>query len=172
MNKSKLMKFAKRYGTGVALCCLGAALMISPDSASALVGTVLGWVLLLLGAWVISASARERSFTFPRAVTVVACLWGAITLMRNPLEVASAVGRVAGILLLVKGCQDLMSSKLSGGRALSVFTVVLGFVLLALPLTTSRLLFTGVGVLLIVCGVAKIIAARKDSDDDSIIDAL
>lgn len=143
---------------------LGLILLLSPDSAAALVGKVLAWVTILaavaLGAGSIfgSASARSRN-----TVAAVVCGAVGVWMLMNPLLLAGIIGRVLGLYLLLRGLQDgrahfrLSSGKpvFTPGLALAAVTAVIGLVLILVPLATSRVLFSVIGIVMICVGVAE-----------------
>ncbi len=175
MNKSQFLAYLKILAGPVFLCMAGLVLLVSPDTASALVGKVLGWLMVLVGAgFAVSAFSRRGSLVFP-VVAALALLGMGSWLLRNPLALASGVGRLLGLLLLIQGGGDFFSSLTSGGKLLSGVTAVLGLILLLLPMTTSRLLFAVLGAVLIATGVTEALSRlrqrRLDSGDGSVIDA-
>ncbi len=143
---------------------LGLILLLSPDSASALVGQVLAWVTILaavaLGAGSIFGSASQRS---GRTVAAVVCGAVGVWMLINPLFLASIIGRVLGLYLLLRGLQDgrahfrLSDGKpvFSPGLVLAAITTVIGLVLILVPLATSRVLFSVIGIVMICVGVAE-----------------
>lgn len=107
-----------------------------------------------------------------------------IWLLCNPLVLASALGRFAGVLLLYRGGKDgweyyrLYQENAAGKLpVVGIVSAVLGLVLFFLPLSASRLLFSIVGLVLIGIAVAEIYDRIKvrnllDTGDPNIIDAL
>ena len=92
---------------------------------------------------------------------------------------AAALGRLVGILLAVRGIRDLLdASQRHMGLLSAVITLLLGVVLIALPMTTSRVVISLCGVLVIAVGAGilvdrvKIRRRLQEPDDPSIIDAL
>lgn len=175
MNKSKLFAMLQLLAAPVFLCMAGLLLLISPDTASALVGKVLGWLLLLFGlVFAVLAFSRRSQLVFS-VVTALALLGAGSWLLRNPLALASGLGRLLGLLLLIQGVKELLSSLTTGGKVLSGITAVLGLILLLLPMTTSRVLFAVLGIALIVTGVteglSRLRQRRLGSGSGTIIDA-
>lgn len=163
----------------VALILLGLVLVVNPDSASALIASVLGWFLAFLGicfgiAAVVSPAGRPGK-VFAAIVLAVAGGW----LARNPLALAAWIGRFIGILLLVSSISDFGNIRRFGLRpGFSLVTAILGLVLIVLPMTASRLLFSLCGLAVLVVGVVMLTTRLKnrrqleEPDDPNIIDAL
>lgn len=155
------------------LICLGVLLLVNPDSASALLGKVLGWVLFAIGiGMVVSAWKLPGSKVFallPAAAMVLFGMW----MISHPLLLAVNLGRLAGVLLLIRGVQYL-SQYHAAPKATP--TIIIGCVLLLMPLTASRLLVSGCGLVVAAVGVIMLLdrlgKGPKNPDKPDIIDAL
>ena len=102
---------------------------------------------------------------------------GGLYLSRNPLVLAAWVGRLVGILLLLDGIQDILNARALGKRyVLPVLVAAIGVVLIAMPMTTSRLVFALCGLVVAVIGIAMLLdrlrTRRLPGGDSDIIDAL
>ena len=136
---------------------LGLILLLSPDSASALVGKLLGWVAVFI--------ALAEAFGGGKRSAVKAVIFGIIgvLILRDPLYVAKFLGRVLGIVLFMWGFGGIRRSwRIHGGRltmtpgtVFSAVAALIGLVLFFVPMTTSRLVLSGIGILLIGLGVAE-----------------
>lgn len=164
---------------------LGLILLLKPDSASALVGKVLAWVTILaavaLGAGSIFGNTAGRS---NRTVAAVICGAVGLWMLMNPLFLAGIIGRVLGLYLLLRGIQDGRTHfQLTGGKivftpglVLAAVTTVIGLVLILVPLATSRVLFSVIGIVMICVGAAEGIDRLKgpklldEGEDPNIID--
>ena len=98
-------------------------------------------------------------------------------LLTHPVAWAAWGGRIIGLLLLLRGIRDFTQSVLPQGKALSVLTAVLGLVLILMPMTASRMVFSLCGVVVLAVGggmLAERIWEKKtrDPDDPNTIDAL
>lgn len=164
---------------------LGLILLLSPDSAAALVGKVLAWVTILaavaLGAGSVFGSAVNRN-----KHTIAAVICGAVGLwmLMNPLFLTKIIGRVLGLYLLLRGFQDGRTHlQLGGGKiaftpgmVFSGVTAMIGLVLILVPLATSRVLFSVIGIVMICVGLAEGIDRLKgpklldEGQDPNIID--
>jgi uncharacterized membrane protein HdeD (DUF308 family) len=143
MKKEDILAYVRLLAVPVLTVLLGLILLFSPDTASALVGKILGWVFVLTGAGVgAGVFLGEKTRQNNRIVWSVIFLVLGIWILREPLMLAK----------------------------------ILGLVLVMLPLTTSRLVFTVVGVVLIGVGIAEgidRIRGRKllnEGGDPNIID--
>ncbi len=179
MDKRTGMALLRRFMTPVVLIVLGLVLVLSPDSASALIAKVLGWILLAtgigFGVAALTGPSRGLGKLLPALVFLGAGMW----LLQNPLVLAAGIGRLVGILLLLRGLGDLLDArKQHRGVALPVITILLGVVLAALPMTTSRFVLSACGLVVLGVGVAVLIDRLRDQqrldgpEDPNIIDAL
>lgn len=176
--KDTILSVIRLIATPVLLMVLGLILLIHPDSASALVAQILGWVLLIAGV-VFAVSAIAGHFdTVGKVLSAVCCFAVGAWLLRNPLMLAAGLGRLAGILLVVRGVQDILNaSRYHYGILPAVITTVLGAVLIALPMATSRFVMSLCGLLVLIVGVAILVDRLKDRrhkepSESDIIDAL
>lgn len=175
MKKQDILQYISLLAAPTALWIVGIILLVHPDSAAALISRVLGWGLFLVGIGCgLSAIFRPGS-TAIKIIGAIVFLCIGSWLIRNPLALAAMAGVVVGILLVIKGAQELFRGF---GRGWSVVEMVLGVMLALLPLTTSRLVFSLCGLVMTVAGILmtvdRIRRARLDSGDNdpNIIDAL
>lgn len=178
MKKRDILSLVYQLASPVALILLGLVLIIHPDTASALIARLLGWGMLLVGIGTGVAAIVSKRGQVGKGVAAVGCVTIGGFLMRNPLILAAGIGRLLGILLILRGGRDVMLSNRSGhGRILAILTTAVGVVLTVLPLTTSRLVFSLCGVVVLGIGIAMLIDRLKDrryleDGDPNIIDAL
>lgn len=164
---------------------LGLVLLFSPDTASALVGKLLAWCCILAalgfgaGAFFGSAAQRNR-----RILWAVICFAAGLWMLLNPLVIAKVLGRLLGLGLMIRGGQALAEDVQKNGRRfvpspalmLAVVTAAVGLVLVLLPLASSRMLFSILGIILICVGIAQGIDNIRgrnlldEGDDPNIID--
>ena len=182
MKKYTIPQLISLLGMPALTVLLGLVLLFSPDTASALIGKILGWSSVL-GALVFAFGARSGK---DRRAVVGGILLGAVGvwMLMNPLFLASFMGRLLGIFLLLRGLGNLrMNRKTQGGKllltpglVLSGAITLMGLVLILMPLATSRLVFSVVGIVLICVGAAEAIDRLKgrkaldEGDDPNIID--
>lgn len=155
---------------------LGLVLLLSPDSASALVGKILGWVVVAL--------ALAEAFGGGKKSPVKAIVLGIIgvLILRDPLYVAKGLGRVLGLSLFTWSFSSMARARRAGSLSLTSGTVVscalalIGLVLFLVPMTTSRLLMSGLGILIVIIGLKEGFDRLREKkqleapDDPNIID--
>ncbi len=183
MKKFDFGKLLKVFGGPALMAVLGIILLLNPDSASALIAKIAGWVLVIASG-IYALSMLQEGIPGPRLISALVGAAVGIWLLCNPLVLASALGRFAGVLLLYRGGRDIWEYyqlyQENAARKLpivGIVSAVLGLVLFFLPLSASRLLFSLVGLVLIGVAAAEIydrIKVREllDSGDPNIIDAL
>lgn len=162
----------------IAVILLGALLVINPDSASVMISRLLGWGLTAIGIGFGIAAIIDRDHAIRKGITAVlfACTGG--TLSANPLLLAAWIGRLIGLLIAIRGVRDLLLYRSLGySRVLALITAAVGLLLVVLPLTTSRLVFSLCGLVVLFIGVGMLLDRLKqrkylDSGNDNIIDAL
>ncbi|MGN0977901.1 MAG: HdeD family acid-resistance protein [Faecousia sp.] len=178
MKKNKLLSIVYQFASPVALIILGAVLLLFPDSASVLVAQVLGWAMVIAGVVFAVSAVASPGGTAGKVICAVVCLAVGGWLVKNPLVLAKGVGRLVGILLAIRGLQDLFQSVSSQGKLLSLVTAAIGVILILLPMTTSRVVFSLCGLVVLIIGIAMFVdRIRKrrfldPGDDPNIIDAL
>ena len=173
MKKNSISAFVSRFATPAVLILLGLVLIFCPDTASALISKVAGWGLMMAGTIVAVAMLVDRNWSVSRILTILVLAALGRWLMTHPLAWAAWGGRIIGILLLLRGIRDFTQSAFAQGKVLSV----LGLVLILLPMTASRMVFSLCGVVILVVGggmLAERIWEKKnwEDDDPNIIDAL
>ena len=175
MKKKDVQSMVRLMLTPVLMVILGIVLVVRPDSASALVGKVLGWVLLVVGIGLLVESIAVKELTTSRILFVVVAAALGLWLGRNPLRLA-ALGRVAGLLILVRAVQDIINAaRWKCGMKYALLSAIIGGLLILLPMTTSRAVWVIVGLLVIAVGVLMAIDRLKPGkllgDGGNIIDA-
>lgn len=139
--------------TPVLMIVLGIILLVRPDSASALVGTVLGWGLIAMGAVCVVYAAIARDLVVLRALPALACFAVGVWMLRHPLALAVALGRIAGLFIALQGIQDIINAKRwKCGMSWAIAAVAVGVVLVLVPMTASRLVLGACGLALIAAG--------------------
>lgn len=178
MKKNDILSLLYQLLFPVLLIVLGAVLLINPDSASVLVAKILGWVLLLAGIGCGVAALTTHTGTAGKVLSALVCLALGSWLLKNPLNLAAGIGRFIGILLLVRGIRDILNSSRREGKILALVTAVAGVVLILLPMTTSRLVFSLCGLVVLIIGIVMLLDRLRDRkrlnepEDPNIIDAL
>lgn len=178
MKKSNILSLLYQLASPVLLMLLGLALFFNPDSASAMIARFLGWIVTLVGIGVGIFAILNRQGAIGKGMAAVGCVCVGGWLLANPLLLAAGIGRLLGILIALRGIRDVFLSRSRGhGQTLAIITAVVGVVLTVLPLTTSRLVFSLCGAVILVIGIAMLIDRLKDrryldDGDPNIIDAL
>ena len=175
MKKKTLLFWFRQLFVPAVVCLLGLSMLLRPDSASALIGRVLGWGLLLAaGYYALTAIVTHRDWLHNILFGAVALVLGC-RLLRNPLGLASLSGALVGVTLLILGLGELKNDRRS---ALSGWLIAGGVVLILLPLTVSRILIRLLGAAILVLGITTGISHLRHprlpggEDDPNIIDAL
>ena len=148
---------------------------------------VIAWLLMLGGsAGLLIGVLSWPAFGFGTMIGSGAGLVVGIYILRHPLSLASILGVVLGVLLAAQGLGSLGDSlrlRRVGavwipGLVWSAVTILLGLILIFSPLTSSRIVMTVVGLVMILCGGASLYTHYKanacihrESGDDTVIDA-
>lgn len=180
MKKQDIIALLNLLLTPILLILLGLILLFNPDSASAIIAKFLGWIVLAVGIGFAVSALVERTGTAGKVIGAIACIALGGWLLKNPLVLAAGIGRLAGILLIIRGVRDLLDArKYKTGILSSIIVTALGAVLVALPMTTSRLVFSLCGLVVLVIGIVMLLdrvkngkRRLKEPDDPDIIDAL
>ena len=178
MKNNRFLNLLYQLASPIAVTLLGALLLVNPDSASTLIARVLGWGLTVIGIGFGVAALLDREHAVRKGITAVffACLGG--TLTANPLLLAAWIGRLIGVLIAFRGIRDLLLHASFGySRILALITTAVGALLVVLPMTTSRLVFSLCGLVVLLIGIGMLADRLKhrkllDKGNDNIIDAL
>lgn len=178
MKKNDILSLIALLASPVALIVLGLILLFCPDSASVFAAKLLGWGLLIVGIGFAVAAFTSPIGTAGHVLCAIACLAVGSWLLKNPLLLAKGIGRFVGILLAIRGVRDFTQSGYRQGKLLALVTAVLGVVLIVLPMTTSRLVFSACGLVVLLVGIAMLVDRLRrrrlpgGDNDPNIIDAL
>ena len=174
-------EFLRREGGSILTILCGVILVMRPDTASALLSAVAGWVLIAIGvaALIAGFTGSSGGSVVTGAVLLLAGAW----LHRNPLMIASVIGFVAGFWVLrqgLKAMKDAQRSKRNGGlwipgAVLAVLEALIGVRLMLSPLSISRMVLSIGGLALIAIGACTLAAHYKSTryipEPGGIIDA-
>lgn len=153
-----------RWGS-IALIVLGLVLLLFPDFGSSTVAVILAWVLMIGGsAGLLIGVLSWPAFGFGTMIGSGLVLAAGIYILRHPLSLASILGVLLGVLLTAQGLGalgDALRLRRGGGLwvpglVLSILTMVFGLILIFSPLTSSRIVMTVVGLVLIVFGAGNL----------------
>lgn len=178
MKNNRFLDMLYQLASPIAVMLLGALLVINPDSASVLIARIVGWVLTMMGIGCGVSAILDRDHAVRRGITAVllACMGG--TLSARPLLLAAWIGRLIGLLIAARGVRDLLLHGSYGySRILALITTAVGALLVVLPMTTSRLVFSLCGLVVLFIGIGMLLdrlksRKRLSKGDDNIIDAL
>ena len=159
----------------VALMALGLVLFFVPDTGSILLSKILGWGLTLVGILAIFWTVFTREW---RKLVIGIVLVGiGSVLLAKPLALAAFVGRILGVVLAFRGIVEWTQSVNRQGKLLCVAVTLVGVILILMPMSASRLVFSVCGFVLVVCGVMMLVQRLRQQrylpkNRDDIIDAL
>lgn len=165
--------------TPIMLMILGFVLVFHPDFASAMIARVLGWAIILVGVGSVAIALLSHQDAVGKGIVAVICALVGGWLLKNPLKLAAAIGRVVGILLTLRGVQDIRNAiQWRCGMTFALLSAAVGVLLIVLPMTTSRIVMTLLGFVVILLGIAMLLDRLKlrgriknsSGDDDEIID--
>ena len=176
MNINKLNNLCSTFGFPATIILFGLILLISPDSATALVFQLIGWILVIAGAGKAIFMAKKSAISNAGGwIAAAVCVAAGIFLLKKPLVLSNLLGRFLGILLLVEGAQDLRRH--GENRLMAIITAGAGIVLFLLPRTLANVLLTLCGAVLIIVGVLNLLGRLRnyrqlaEPSDPNIIDA-
>lgn len=159
MKNRNWLAFLQPLVMPAVLVVLGIVLIVNPDSAAALIGKIIAWALILAGTGMgIAAFSGNMSRRVGRLIPAVVCLVLGLWLVANPLFIAESLGRILGILLILQGGSDLLEA-LGGKRSFSLIsfiTLASGIILVLVPMTTSRIVITICGIVVLCIGAAEL----------------
>lgn len=172
--KRNLSDLLAAYAAPTATILGGLILLFSPDTATVLIATVLGWAALILGiilAMVSIAGKQGMGAYLRAAVSILIGVW----LTRSPMSLAVAFGKILGIGLLLGAISGFRKSASKAGRTIYLAEGAFGLVLLVAPLTATRTVYTIVGLVLVAAGIVMLVNKVKNQDrlgpgNDNIID--
>ena len=179
VKKQDVLSLIQLLLVPVLLILLGLILVVNPDSASALISRLIGYALTLaaIGTGLAAIFGWTQKMIRGFCAVVLAMVGG--WLMAHPLWLVAWISRFLGILIMVNSGMDLWyaikqkHNVLFYGAATAV-----GAILVLMPMSASRLVFTLCGIAVLVIGgvmFADRIRGRRwlhEGDDPNIIDAL
>lgn len=177
LKKNEILSLAYQLASPITLILLGIILLFRPDTAAVLISRLIGWGFFAVGIGFGIAALVSRGGDMGKIVGALCCVAAGSFLMKNPLWLARGIGRVLGILLMLRGGRDFFLSRRNEGKILSLICAVLGMVLVVLPMTVSRWVFSLCGLVMTIVGVVMLLERLKerkllDDSDPNIIDAL
>lgn len=178
MKKQDILSLLQLLLVPVLLILLGLILVVNPDAASVMISKVMGYILMACAVGTgIAAIFGQRKAAKGVAAVVLAVVGG--WLIANPLLLAAWISRFLGVLIVINVLPDLYYAvKQKRNFLFHALAALVGVVLILLPLTASRLVFTLCGIAVLVIGGVMFfdrIRGRRwlhEGDDPNIIDAL
>ena len=153
MKKEQVLRLGKLLLTPLTMLVVGLLVVVRPDSASALVGRIAGWILAILGGGLILETLLTRDTGAGKILFAAVALAMGVWLIRNPLRLAAAIGRIAGLLILIRGVQDMINaSRWKCSMRFAIIACLVGAVLIVLPMTTSRVVMVLLGLFVMAQG--------------------
>lgn len=171
MDMERIKKLLRLYAWPGVLIFVGLILMVSPDTASALISKIIGWVLIGIGVCIAIAAILDGGYgRTGQVVSAVLCLGVGIFISAFPLVLAEMLGRFFGILLTIRGVAAVRGALQKKNADLTwqysmmiaLVTLAIGVILALLPLTLSRIILNLCGLALVVIGVVTVIATRQE----------
>ena len=179
MKKQDIFSLIQLLLVPVLLILLGLILVVNPDSASALISKLIGYVLTLAAIGTGLASLLGKTKRVAKGVCAVVLAMVGGWLMAHPLWLTAWVSRFLGMLIMVNSGMDLVYAiKCKRHVVFHAAATAMGAVLILMPMSASRLVFTLCGVAVLVIGGMMLldrIRGRRwlhEGDDPNIIDAL
>ncbi len=178
MKKNDLLSLIERFMVPAALIVCGLTLLFSPDTASVLVANIFRVILLISAIFTALAALMGGEGKMKRIILAVGLYAISRWLGANPLGLAAGAGKIVGILILVRAVSGFLKARQSVSRVLYLVCGVLGLVLLVMPMTASRLVFTLCGLGVTAAGVVMLLSRLREQkylgggDNPNIIDAL
>ena len=158
MKKQEILSYIRLFLAPVLVMLLGLILIINPDSATVLISKILGGIIILIAiGFGVSAIFDSKGRSVKAITSVVMAIVGG-WLVNNPLALAAWLGRFIGVLLIIDGLQDIGELRRFGKTfLLPLIVTIVGAVLVLMPMTTSRLVFTLCGVVVLIIGAAMLL---------------
>lgn len=158
MKKQEILSYIRLFLAPVLVMLLGLILIVNPDSATALISKILGGIIILIAiGFGVSAIFDSNGRSVKAITSVVMAIVGG-WLVNNPLALAAWLGRFIGVLLIIDGLQDIGELRRFGKTfLLPLIVTIVGAVLVLMPMTTSRLVFTLCGVVVLIIGAAMLL---------------
>lgn len=162
MKKEEVLSYIRLFLAPVLVMVLGLILIFNPDSATALISKLLGGVIILIGIGSGVSAIFNKKGRGAKAITAVVMAIVGGWLVNNPLALAQWISRFIGVLLVINGIQDIGELRRFGKTFLMpLILTVVGAVLILMPMTTSRLVFTLCGIVVLILGTAMLLDRLK-----------
>ena len=179
MKKQDILSLMQLLLVPILLILLGLILVVNPDTASVLISKLIGYALTLgaIGAGLAAIFSHSGKVRKGVCAAVLAIVGG--WLMMHPLWLTAWISRFLGILIMINSGMDLIYAlKQKRNVLFHAAATAVGALLVLMPMSASRLVFTLCGVAVLVIGGVMFldrVRGRRwlhEGDDPNIIDAL
>ena len=179
MKKEDILSLVQLLLVPVLLILLGLILVVNPDTASALISRLIGYGMTLcaVGTGLAAIFGHSKKVLKGICAVVLAAVGG--WLVAHPLWLVAWISRFLGILIMVNSGMDLIYAvKCRHNVVFYAAATAIGALLVLMPMSASRLVFTLCGVAVLVIGGVMLldrIRGRRwlhEAEDPNIIDAL
>lgn len=175
MNLPKLYERIRPWLKPGLTILLGLILLFRPDSVTSAIGVAIGFVVSVIGAGLLISFLFDKPKDALRLAAGIILLVIGFSVIKNPLSLASQLGRFIGILLVLQSVRELTGEISLKSKTLSIVTGIVGIVLMLVPMTTSRMVVSGCGIVVLLMGagmLAQMLRVQKGhGPKDDIIDA-
>lgn len=175
MKKHDLPSLLSLIAEPVLLMVLGVILLVWPDAAPMLIAKVIGWCIILIGLGLAVSAFLGSGKPAPKVLWALCCLAVGLLVVRSPLRFAAFVGETIGIFIAITAAiKAYQRKKTDAWGSIALFAVAA--LLIFMPMTASRLVFSLCGLVILLVGTAILLArlrrTRLDAgnDDPNIID--
>ena len=179
MKKQDVLSLIQLLLVPVLLILLGTILVVNPDTASALISRLLGYALTLCAVVTGLVAVFSHTGKIVKGICAVVLAVVGGWLMAHPLWLAAWISRFLGILIMINSGMDLWYAMQQKRNVIFyAAATAVGAVLVLMPMTASRLVFTLCGIAVMAIG-GKMLYDRlrsrrwlEEQEDPNIIDAL
>ena len=179
MKKQDILSLIQLLLVPALLILLGLILVINPDTASALISKLIGYALTLAAVGTGLAAVFSRTKKIQKGICAVVLAMVGGWLMMHPLWLVAWISRFLGLLIMVNSGMDLFYAINQKHNAVFyAAATAIGAILVLMPMSASRLVFTLCGIAVLVIGGVMFydrIRGRRwltEGEDSNIIDAL
>lgn len=149
---------------------LGLILLLNPDGVISVICQILGWMMVAVALYFACSMVKNPKNRDGGTVLLALGFGGCgAFLIKNPLILAVGTGKIIGILLAIRGVSGLMragKTREEGGSYIVTYlfgalTTILGIWLVLAPMAPSRLIFSIIGIGLILAAVFKLLSMKN-----------
>lgn len=153
---------------------MGLILILRPDTLTSAIGVTAGFLVALLGAGLLISFLFGHTRDGLRLAGAIILMVLGFSVIKSPLSLTSQLGRFVGILLVLQSVRELSGQFSLRSKAMSIVSGVVGLVLMLVPVTSSRLIISGCGVVVLLMGGGMLLERWKNPPKpvkEDIIDA-